>query len=132
MNYLLDTHILLWALLDDKQFSKKARDTILANSDRLYFSSVNVWEVAIKYNKSRNNGFDDFIEPNYFYQLLKTARYKELVVNSQHAIAVKDLPNIHQDPFDRILIAQAMGENLILMTADEKIKQYPNLNLLMV
>lgn len=115
MNYLLDTHILLWAVQDHPKSSQQARDVILNPSNALFFSSASIWEVAIKFSN-----FKKLIEPTLLYHLLKKAGYQELLISSLHSIEVKNLPLIHKDPFDRLLIAQARIEQLTLMTADKK------------
>lgn len=121
MNYLLDTHVLLWAIQNHPKLSKKAKDIILNPDNELWFSTASIWEIAIKYSAQKPNGF---IDPTYFYQILKRNQYKELPIYSNHATAVKSLPFFHKDPFDRMLIAQSHCENLMLMTVDEKIAQY--------
>lgn len=127
MNYLLDTHILLWLIQNHSNLSKTAKDIIISPHNNILFSAVNIWEVSIKYQKG-----GEFLKPTVFYQALLERNYQELTVNAHHALAVKDLPLIHKDPFDRMLIAQAKTENLILMTVDEKIKQYDDVSILMV
>lgn len=127
MKYLLDTHILLWSIQNHARLSKKAKDIILNPHHQIVFSTVNIWEVAIKYQKGGN-----VLEPNFFYHALLERRYQELIINTHHALMTKELPNIHKDHFDRILIAQAKIEGFILMTDDEKIVQYPHCQILIV
>ncbi|WP_066801784.1 type II toxin-antitoxin system VapC family toxin [Moraxella oblonga] len=130
MNYLLDTHIALWLIQNHEKLNKEAKSILLNPQNKIWFSVVNIWEMSIKHKKG--DAQKEIIEPNLFYQSLLERNYKQLDINAYHTLAVKDLPLIHKDPFDRMLIAQAMSENLILMTADEKIEQYPNLNLYMI
>lgn len=121
MRYLLDTHILLWSLKGSDKLSKKARDIISNPNNELFFSSVSVWEIAIKLSRGH---FTELIEPSLFYKTLILENYQELLINSHHTITVKSLPFFHKDPFDRMLIAQSYCENLTLMTVDDKIAQY--------
>jgi PIN domain nuclease of toxin-antitoxin system len=122
VRFLLDTHVLLWASGDLDQLSPVTRALLVSEGTELFFSSVNLWEIAIK----RGLGRDDFqIEPRSLYRGLIENGYQELPITSQHTFAVELLPPLHRDPFDRILIAQAMVEGLILLTADEKVSQYP-------
>jgi PIN domain nuclease of toxin-antitoxin system len=119
MKYLLDTHVLLWAAAGE--LSELAAKYIEDESNELYFSSVSIWEVVIK---SHLNKRDFYIEPLMFYQGLLSAGYIEVPVTAKHAIAVERLPNLNKDPFDRMLIAQAISEELIFLTADELVKLY--------
>lgn len=121
MSYLLDTQILLWALQNNPKLSQQAKNIISDENSELFFSSVSIWEVAIKLG----NGYTDgLLEPIFFYNTLLSENFIELTVNSIHASEVLKLPLIHKDPFDRMLIAQARIENLILMTVDEHIVKY--------
>lgn len=131
MNYLLDTHILLWALKDSSKLSKSAKLIISDYRNDLWFSPASIWEVGIKLSNEKVKD-DDLIEPFLLYQTLLQEGFKELKINSIHAIAVRNMQKIHKDPFDRILIAQATTENLILMTVDDKICQYEGMPILMV
>ena len=90
-------------------------------SNELYFSSVNIWEVVIKRHLNRK---DFEIEPILFYQGLHRAGYIELPVTSKRVLTVEKLPALHKDPFDRLLLAQAISEELDFLTADEIIEQY--------
>ncbi len=122
MKHLLDTHLLLWAAFLPELLPEDARAIILDRGNTLYFSTAAVWECAIKRAQNRSDfQFDPFL----FRQRLLAAGYRELPIHSTHAIALATLPPIHKDPFDRILIAQAMVENYTLLTADSLIAQYP-------
>lgn len=123
MNYLLDTHILLWAVQKHPKLSQKAIDIIKNPEHTLYFSSASIWEVAIKMGRGAKPD-EDLINPTLPYQTLLKKSYRPLTINSLHASEVLLLPSIHKDPFDRMLIAQARIENLILMTVDEHIVKY--------
>ena len=119
MKYLLDTHVLLWAAAG--KLSPSAAKYVEDESNDLYFSSVSIWEVVIKRHLNRK---DFRVEPLLFYQGLRSAGYGELPMTSKHALAVERLPMLHKDPFDRLLIAQAISEELIFLTADEIVAQY--------
>lgn len=90
--------------------------------NEMFFSSVTIWEIAIKQALKRSGFFGD---GRVIRQGLLENGFKELALTSNHAVHVADLPLIHQDPFDRILIAQAISENITLLTSDIKIAQYP-------
>lgn len=127
MQYLLDTHILLWVVQNHPRLNDTVKDIIIDQNNAIFFSVASIWEVAIKY---KNGG--DILEPNLFYQTLLKNKFAQLNINANHTLLIKDLPLIHKDPFDRILIAQAKIENLILMTVDDKIRQYDGVPILMV
>ncbi|HLG89416.1 MAG TPA: type II toxin-antitoxin system VapC family toxin [Alphaproteobacteria bacterium] len=122
MKLLLDTHLLLWAAGEPKRLSKKAR-ALIANTDTdLLFSPASLWEIAIK----RGLGRDDFqVEPRLLRRGLLDNGYDELPITSEHAVAIGDLPPIHRDPFDRMLVAQAIVEGITLLTADPLVGRYP-------
>ena len=120
MNLLLDTHILLWAAIDNlpQSAAKYVEDT----NNTLFFSSASIWETIIKKGLGQI-GFD--IDPFALYSGLLDAGYKELTITSRHILAMSVLPNLHKDPFDRLLIAQAASESMPLLTADKLLAQYP-------
>lgn len=121
MNLLLDTHLLLWAAGEPERLSEKARDLLLDPANRLMFSSASIWEVGIK----RNLGRADFnVDPRRLWRMLLANAYFELSVSSEHALVAGDLPALHKDPFDRILIAQARVEGLQLLTVDKAVEKY--------
>ncbi len=121
MNLLLDTHLLLWAAGEPERLSEKARDLLLDPANRLMFSSASIWEVGIK----RNLGRADFnVDPRRLWRMLLANTYFELSVSSEHALVAGDLPALHKDPFDRILIAQARVEGLQLLTVDKAVEKY--------
>ena len=121
MKFLLDTHILLWAAYEPDKLPLQAR-TIIATSDNdLFFSPASLWEIAIK----KGLGRKDFrVELPQFRRALIDNGYMELPISSAHAIRTESLPQIHKDPFDRMLIAQSESEGLILLTADSTIARY--------
>lgn len=119
MKLLLDTHILLWSAED--KLPTSAAHYLLDESNELYFSPVNIWEIAIKNGLKRA---DFNVELYALYSGLLNNGYEELHITSRHTLAVADLPDIHKDPFDRVLIAQAMVEGMKLVTSDSRIAQY--------
>lgn len=121
MNLLLDTHLLLWVASDPERLSKKARTLLLDPANRPMFSAASLWEIAIK----RGLGRDDFrVDMRRLWRMLLASGYLELPVSSEHALVAGDLPNLHKDPFDRMLIAQARVEGLLLLTVDKSVAKY--------
>jgi PIN domain nuclease of toxin-antitoxin system len=122
VNLLLDTHILLWAAAEPSKLSPKATALISNEDNRLYFSAASLWEVVIKNGLGR----PDFrVDPHLLRRGLVDNGYSELPITSQHTLAVSHLPDIHKDPFDRILVAQAETEGFLLITSDELVARYP-------
>lgn len=122
MKVLLDTHLLLWAAGDPARLSPAARAIVDAPENELFFSAASLWEVVIKAALGR----EDFqVDPSTLRRGLLDNGYGELPVDSRHAVAVGGLPPIHKDPFDRILVAQAQVEGILLMTADPLVARYP-------
>ena len=119
MNLLLDTHVFLWAIDDDPQLSHAARAAIIDGNNMVFVSAVTAWEIAIK----KATGKLTIPQGNYLDEL-RTHRFASLDITTEHALAVEGLPHHHKDPFDRLLIAQAQMEKLVLVTADARIKQY--------
>ncbi len=122
MRLLLDTHLLLWAADGSKRLPGAARALIDDDANTLLFSVASIWEVAIKQSRGRPD-FD--IDPGLLREGLLANRYEELPVLGRHAIAVRALPGLHADPFDRLLVAQAVADGLVLMTSDRVLGQYP-------
>ncbi len=121
MNLLLDTHLLLWAASEPERLSSKARALLLDPNNQLLFSAVSLWEISIK------NGLEraDFkVDARRLWRMLLVNGYRELPVSSEHTVAVNELPTLHKDPFDRILIAQARVEGLLLLTVDKAVAKY--------
>lgn len=122
MTLLLDTHVLLWAAAGDDRLSRDAVELLNDPSSRLLFSTASIWEVVIKSQLGRS----DFIaDPVKLRAALLRNGYDELPILAAHALAVRGLPPIHRDPFDRLLIAQAQVEAATLLTADEMVARYP-------
>lgn len=122
MKLLLDTQILLWAAGQPKRLSSAARKLIENPRNDLLFSAASLWEVAIKSALGRT---DFRVEPRVLRRGLLDNGYTELPVTSEHAVSVTGLPDLHRDPFDRILLAQALCEGFTLLTADATIAKYP-------
>ncbi len=122
MNYLLDTHLLVWAANQPERLSHAAAELIADPGNALYFSAIGIWEVAIKQSLRRSSFTVD--APILRRGLLANG-FSELPLTSDHALAVLHLPAIHQDPFDRILIAQAISEDITLLTTDSMVARYP-------
>ncbi len=122
MKYLVDTVVWLWSVGDVGRLNQAARDVLTSPEHELFFSAASVWEIAIKTGagKMRLPGSARLVVPR------ETARQglRPLPVSYSHALAVCDLPMHHRDPFDRLLIAQALSEDLALITADHEMKKY--------
>ncbi len=121
MRLLLDTHVALWAIVDDPKLSSSARALLLSGGTRVYVSSASIWEIAIKHALARGDIPCSASEAaTYFHQ----SGFLELPVTWAHARRVGQLPTIHRDPFDRLLVAQALEEPLVLLTHDETVASY--------
>lgn len=124
MRLILDTHLLIWlSQLQAPASRPRALFELLEEPDHeLWFSAVSIWEVAIKFVRGRP---DFSLRPDALKGALLRSGYRELAVTSEHAIAVAGLPPLHGDPFDRLLIAQAISEGLTLVTGDAQVARYP-------
>lgn len=121
MNLLLDTHVALWAITDNPSLSAKARELILAPRSTIWVSAVSIWEIAIKHSLGRG---DMPVSGQAALQYFRQAGYRFLAVEPEHAAAVEELPNHHHDPFDRLLVAQALVEPMRLITHDMTVARY--------
>lgn len=121
MKLLLDTHLLLWAAAGSG-LSRAAAKLIDDPANDLIFSAASLWEIAIKSGLGRRN-FD--LDAGVFRRALIESGYEELAITGAHAAAVAGLPDLHKDPFDRMLIAQAMVEGVTLLTVDQAVLAYP-------
>lgn len=121
MNLLLDTHIALWAIADSPKLSKKARETIESPKSSVWISAATVWEIAIKHSLGRG---DMPVSGQDALRYFRESGYRFLPVEPEHAVAVESLPAHHADPFDRILIAQALVEPMRLITHDPVVVRY--------
>lgn len=122
MHLLLDTHVLLWAAGKPERLPDAAAALIRDPGNPLLFSAASLWEITIKRGLGRP---DLCVEPEVLRRGLLENGYDELAVSGRHPLAVGHLPRIHQDPFDRMLVAQAEHEGLLLLTADETVAEYP-------
>ena len=121
MKLLLDTHLLLWAAGQPSRLSTAALKLIRNPVNELLFSAASIWEIAIK----RGLGRSDFqADPRLLRRGLLDNGYRELPILSGHVVAIDSLPLIHKDPFDRLLVAQAMVEGITLLTADSVVAKY--------
>ena len=122
MRVLLDTHIALWAISQDDRLPAVARE-ILANAENaVWVSAASVWEIAIK--RSRRGSAALAIGASQSISLFEQAGFTLLPVTADHAAAVEHLPPLHGDPFDRIIVAQAMTEPMRLVTSDRTVSRY--------
>jgi PIN domain nuclease of toxin-antitoxin system len=121
MRLLLDTHIALWAIVDSPRLSNAARAAILTPSATVWVSSVSIWEIAIKHRLGRG---DMPISGQEAIDFFRAAGYLFLPVEPEHAAAEESLPPHHQDPFDRLLVAQAFVEPMRLLTHDANVARY--------
>ncbi|MFX1767805.1 type II toxin-antitoxin system VapC family toxin [Paraburkholderia sp. A1RI-2L] len=122
MKLLLDTHLLLWAAAGAAELSAGARALIGDPDHTPQFSVASLWEIAIKRAMNRA---DFQVEPRVLRRNLLDNGYEELPVLSTHVMALEGLPPIHRDPFDRLLVAQAIAEGVTLLTHDESVARYP-------
>ena len=122
MKLLIDTHLLLWAAQGSKYLPSAAYQLMRVQANELYFSVASLWEIVIKRSLDR----DDFqVDVRVFRRGLLDNGYHELSILSEHAVAIETLPPIHKDPFDRLLVAQAISEGMTLLTADARVADYP-------
>jgi PIN domain nuclease of toxin-antitoxin system len=122
MKLLLDTQLLPWAAGQPKRLSAAARKLLNDPRNELLFSTASLWEIAIKSTLGR----EDFrVEPRLLRRGLLDNGYVELPVTSQHAVSIDALPPLHKDPFDRLLLAQALSEGITLLTSDGQLALYP-------
>jgi PIN domain nuclease of toxin-antitoxin system len=119
MQYLLDTHAILWWFTTPEKINKKAQKIIRDKSNKIFLSSVSFWEMAIKKSIGR------LTLPHNLLEAVAAENFKILPIMPDEALGVADLPMIHADPFDRLLIIQAKLLDLIIITHDEKISEYP-------
>jgi len=121
LNILLDTHVALWAITDSPKLPKKARELIESPKSSVWISAATVWEIAIKHGLGRG---DMPVSGQGALRYFQESGYRFLPVEPEHAAAVEELPAHHADPFDRILVAQAVVEPMRLMTHDPIVARY--------
>lgn len=121
MRLLLDTHVALWALVGSERLGAVARGLLADPANEVFVSAASIWEVSLKFSLGRG---DVPIDGPQFATWCATAGYRELAVGWRHGEAVGALPAIHADPFDRILVAQAVVEPMRLLTRDREVARY--------
>ena len=121
MNLLLDTHIYLWWLIDSPALSQQAHQMI-AGADQVFVSMVSIWEAGIKWRAGKLS-----VAPEVLVEGMNQNGLLVLPVNLAHVLQLTQLPDHHRDPFDRMLVAQAMAEPLFLLTSDRGLAPYGDL-----
>jgi len=121
VNLLLDTHVALWAIADDPKLVKKARALIESPKAAVWISAATIWEIAIKHGLGRG---DMPLSGQDALRYFRASGYRLLPVEPEHAAAIEELPAHHGDPFDRLLVAQALIEPMRLMTHDPMVARY--------
>jgi PIN domain nuclease of toxin-antitoxin system len=117
INYLIDTHILLWWLFNDSRLEVSCRNIIGDSEHSIFVSSASAWEIATKYRIGKLPEAKQLVEE--YDQILHQARFQELAITSAHALRAGSLLISHRDPFDRVIMAQAELENLPVLTYDK-------------
>ena len=118
MNVLLDSHTLLWWLADNPSLSESARITISDGSNLIFVSAVVIWEIRIK------QALGKLEIPPDFREVLEQQPFEMLAITAEHAHAVADIPKIHRNPFDRMLVAQAKVEGFTIVSRDPVFERY--------
>jgi PIN domain nuclease of toxin-antitoxin system len=121
MRLLLDTHIFYWSFYERRRLSQEALE-LIAGAEEIFVSAASVWEISIKVRLGKIKA-----DPLELIDHIEASGFQELPVWSRHTILVANLPMHHTDPFDRLLIAQAMSEPMHLLTADAQLKPYSEL-----
>ncbi len=124
MRLLLDTHIALWAITGDRRLSANACALILDTENEVIVSAASVWEIAIKHALARGRPDDMPVSGSQALNAFTAAGYAMLPISPAHAAAIEQLPRLHDDPFDRMLLAQAITEPLRLLTSDARVLAY--------
>ena len=122
LDLLLDTHLTLWFLDDSPRLSERAKALILNAQNQPYFSAVSIWEIGIKAALGRG---DFNYEAATVRRTLVSFGHREITLTGWQAANLTTLPMLHRDPFDRMLLAQALSEGLTLLTADKTLAKYP-------
>ena len=118
MKLLLDTHVLLWVLGQPRKIAAPTRRRIEAPDNLVFVSSASAWEIEIK------RALGKLVAPDDLAEQMRRARFTELPLHLRHVERLRTLPGLHRDPFDRILISQALTDDLVLITNDEDIRAY--------
>jgi PIN domain nuclease of toxin-antitoxin system len=123
MRVLLDTHAFLWWITDDERLSSVARGSIGASDNQVFVSAASAWEIITKSRIGRMplpEPVDGFIARH-----LEENAFQPLSITMRHTFELETLPDLHRDPFDRMLVAQALAEQMPLMTSDQAVRAYP-------
>lgn len=123
MQYLLDTHVVLWWLTEPEKIHSKARKIIKDRANTIFVSSVSFWEIAIKKSLGR------LTLPHNLLEAVAIEGFKILPIMPEECLGVADLPFFHSDPFDRLLVIQAKLNDLVIITKDTKIAEYPTVTM---
>lgn len=119
MKLLLDTHTMIWVFAEPRLLSSQAKDAISDEDNDVFVSVISPWEIAIKRSKKRLHAPENLDEAVIAHQ------FRLLPVQLRHAKAIGSMPHHHADPFDRMLVAQAMIDGLTLVTSDRTLRRYP-------
>jgi PIN domain nuclease of toxin-antitoxin system len=123
MRVLVDTHVFLWDLLSDHRSSRKAKEILCSKEHELIFSLVSIWEIAVKIKLGKLNAVGSSVA--YIRDEMSAYGMELLPIRYEHILQLEALPPYHSDPFDRLLIAQAIAESLPILTHDAKFTAYP-------
>ena len=123
MSYLLDTHLLLWAITEPERVPARVTRAITRKGSSVWFSAASYWEICIKQSLGKLRLVDDW--PTIMERALTGNRIQCLPIQQAHCRALLDLEYHHRDPFDRMLVAQAISEDLVIATSDRRIARYP-------
>ncbi len=121
MNLLLDTHVALWAITDSPRLPQTARELIQSARTTVWISVASIWEITIKHTLGRG---EMPVSGHAAMRYFRESGYRFLPIEAEHAVAVASLPPHHQDPFDRLLVAQALVEPMRLMSHDALLARY--------
>ena len=123
MKYLLDTAVWLWSLKSPELIGEQGREILADGQEEIYLSAITSWEISIKMRLGRLNF--DAPPPQHVPRFMAKQNLRSLSVTHSHAAKVYDLPIYHSDPFDRMLIAQALVEDMVILTSDRSFRKYP-------
>jgi PIN domain nuclease of toxin-antitoxin system len=121
MNYLLDTHSIIWLIEDSKKLPSKIKDIVADSDNEVYISSASLWEMAIKLSIGK---LELSIEFEELLAIIEECGFSILQIKNDYLIKLLSLPFIHNDPFDRLIISTALSENLTIITVDNDIQKY--------
>ena len=122
MNYLVDTHILLWSFIEPERLTADIRQALLSVENAIYYSPINLWEISIKYGLKKLNLKG--INPEEFFAEVNDSYYLRKEINDYDLVSSYKLPLYHKDPFDRFLIWEAIRNDFVLMSVDKNMELY--------